>query len=238
MTASRRFAPWKTIRGTLLALTLMIGGGGLAAMAGPTGATAAPPSPSTTCNLGNGVKHVISLVFDNVHFSRDNPNVPSDLEQMPHLLSPEKQRHGVLQLAHADHRPHGRRQPLDLHRPVRRPPRPAVEATPTRPTTPTAQPIRPGRSPTGPRRSTTPQHHRRARPTTRRRRWPTRPRCRPGLRRERSSRRPPHGSRSPGPAARSVTSRPPTWCWRTPSVDLSSAFGPSSPEVAQLNADP
>ena len=87
MTASRRFAPWKTIRGTLLALTLMIGGGGLAAIAAPTGAAAAPPSPSTTCQLGNGVKHVISLVFDNVHFARDNPNVPSDLEQMPHLLN-------------------------------------------------------------------------------------------------------------------------------------------------------
>jgi hypothetical protein len=37
------------------------------------------------CQLGNGVKHVISLVFDNVHFARDNPNVPSDIEQMPHL---------------------------------------------------------------------------------------------------------------------------------------------------------
>ena len=39
------------------------------------------------CQLGNGVKHVINIVFDNVHFSRDNPNVPSDLEQMPHLLN-------------------------------------------------------------------------------------------------------------------------------------------------------
>ncbi|HYU67156.1 MAG TPA: hypothetical protein VEK09_10415, partial [Jatrophihabitantaceae bacterium] len=33
------------------------------------------------------MKHVVSIVFDNVHFFRDNPNVPSDLEQMPHLLS-------------------------------------------------------------------------------------------------------------------------------------------------------
>jgi hypothetical protein len=41
---------------------------------------------ASSCRLGNGVKHVISLVFDNVHFARDNPNVPSDLEQMPHLL--------------------------------------------------------------------------------------------------------------------------------------------------------
>src|SRR5947207_1098311 len=41
------------------------------------------------CQLGdNGkIKHVIYLQFDNVHFQRDNPNVPSDLEQMPHLLS-------------------------------------------------------------------------------------------------------------------------------------------------------
>src|SRR6185437_1209068 len=59
----------------------------LAAIAGPTGAAAAPPSPSTTCHLGNGVSHVIDIVFDNVHFARDNPNVPSDLEQMPHLLN-------------------------------------------------------------------------------------------------------------------------------------------------------
>ena len=26
---------------------------------------------------------MIFVVFDNVHFTRDNPNVPSDLEQMP-----------------------------------------------------------------------------------------------------------------------------------------------------------
>jgi len=33
------------------------------------------------------IQHVIYIVFDNVHFLRDNPNVPSDLEQMPHLLN-------------------------------------------------------------------------------------------------------------------------------------------------------
>ncbi|HTO80702.1 MAG TPA: hypothetical protein VMQ73_00640 [Methylomirabilota bacterium] len=32
------------------------------------------------------IKHVFYLQFDNVHFRRDNPRVPSDLEQMPHLL--------------------------------------------------------------------------------------------------------------------------------------------------------
>ena len=33
------------------------------------------------------VQHVIYIQFDNTHFRRDNPNVPSDLEQMPSLLN-------------------------------------------------------------------------------------------------------------------------------------------------------
>jgi hypothetical protein len=33
------------------------------------------------------IKHVVYIEFDNVHFTRDNPNVPSDLEQMPNLLN-------------------------------------------------------------------------------------------------------------------------------------------------------
>jgi len=44
-------------------------------------------STPTSCNLGNGIKHVIELGFDNVHYFRDNPNVPSDLEMMPNLLN-------------------------------------------------------------------------------------------------------------------------------------------------------
>jgi hypothetical protein len=48
----------------------------------PAGAAAA-----TDCNLGaNGLRHIVYIQFDNVHFRRDNPNVPSDLEQMPNLL--------------------------------------------------------------------------------------------------------------------------------------------------------
>src|SRR5215471_2978563 len=45
-----------------------------------------PATISTGCHLGNGIQHVIDLTFDNVHFFRDNPNVPSDLELMPNLL--------------------------------------------------------------------------------------------------------------------------------------------------------
>ena len=44
-------------------------------------------SAPTSCDLGNGVQHVVNVVFDNTHFTRDNPKVPSDLEQMPALLN-------------------------------------------------------------------------------------------------------------------------------------------------------
>jgi len=43
-----------------------------------------------SCQLDSAkgdIKHVIYIQFDNTHFRRDNPNVPSDLEQMPNLLS-------------------------------------------------------------------------------------------------------------------------------------------------------
>src|SRR6202045_4887299 len=52
-------------------------------------AQAQPVSSSQfSLNSAHGeIKHVIYIQFDNVHFTRDNPNVPSDLEQMPHLLN-------------------------------------------------------------------------------------------------------------------------------------------------------
>jgi hypothetical protein len=55
--------------------------------------SAAPPkagsaADSTGCALGmNGAtQHVVYVQFDNTHFLRDRAGVPSDLEQMPHLL--------------------------------------------------------------------------------------------------------------------------------------------------------
>ena len=73
------------------------------------GARARSRRRHSSCEMGNGVQHVISIVFDNVHFSRDNPNVPSDLEQMPHLLNfLTVQRHGAVQHAHAVDRAHRR----------------------------------------------------------------------------------------------------------------------------------
>jgi hypothetical protein len=47
---------------------------------------ASPDSQCTLHSARGAIKHVIYIQFDNVHFTRDNPSVPSDLEQMPHLL--------------------------------------------------------------------------------------------------------------------------------------------------------
>jgi hypothetical protein len=64
-----------------------------------TGAAASPspaarhrqaqPRPVAACALGGhgSIRHVIYLQFDNTHYTRDNPNVPSDLQQLPNLLS-------------------------------------------------------------------------------------------------------------------------------------------------------
>src|SRR5499427_1458235 len=44
----------------------------------------------STCNFnsaGGKIQHLIYVQFDNTHLRRDNPNVPSDLEQMPNLLN-------------------------------------------------------------------------------------------------------------------------------------------------------
>jgi hypothetical protein len=83
-------------------LTALIGcasltGGLVAALAGPGTATASQRAADAArpahvvastsgCHLGHGIKHVIELTFDNVHYFRDNPNVPSDLQMLPNLL--------------------------------------------------------------------------------------------------------------------------------------------------------
>ena len=68
-------------RMTACALAAATGAGLLIGTAGPATASQPADHPGTSgCSLANGIKHVISIQFDNVHFSRDNPNVPSDLE--------------------------------------------------------------------------------------------------------------------------------------------------------------
>src|ERR1700736_2333632 len=71
--------PGMLATGLLLALSL----GAVPALAADKGGQA------KRCNLqsiGNKIQQVVYLQFDNVHLRRDNPNVPSDLEQMPNLL--------------------------------------------------------------------------------------------------------------------------------------------------------
>src|SRR5262245_34679995 len=47
-----------------------------------------PGQADAACALharGGEVTHVVQLLFENVHLCRDDENIPSDLEQMPHL---------------------------------------------------------------------------------------------------------------------------------------------------------
>src|SRR6266436_2203013 len=62
----------------------------------PAPAKASAPAPAATrCQINSAkgnIKHVVTIVFDNMHFQRDPARdgstlVPSDLEQMPHLLN-------------------------------------------------------------------------------------------------------------------------------------------------------
>ena len=94
LTSGARAFKRARMRGKLAVLGLLpiLAGLGiiLATGAGAAGSAAAASSPATSaassgCKLANGIKHVIILQFDNVHNELDNPNVPSDLEQIPAL---------------------------------------------------------------------------------------------------------------------------------------------------------
>ncbi len=67
-----------------LAAFLVVQGAG--ARTDASSASAAASGCQLNSAKGN-IKHVIYIQFDNTHFRRDNGNVPSDLEQMPHLLN-------------------------------------------------------------------------------------------------------------------------------------------------------
>lgn len=82
------------VAGRIVATTVMVAGvtvaissGVVSTAANASGVRTLAHDSLSTCDLGNGVKHVVELTFDNVHFFRDNPNVPSDLEMMPNLLN-------------------------------------------------------------------------------------------------------------------------------------------------------
>src|SRR5881392_1105908 len=70
---------------TMAAVLVMLLG-----FAGYTSRTTTHAAGNNACQLDSAqgnIKHVIYVQFDNTHFTRDNLNVTSDLEQMPHLLS-------------------------------------------------------------------------------------------------------------------------------------------------------
>src|SRR6266567_3935070 len=79
----------KRLRGRLLNLAAGASIVAAALAAGPP-VTASAADGTGGCQLNSAhqqIQHVIHIQFDNVHFIRDNPNVPSDLEQMPNLLN-------------------------------------------------------------------------------------------------------------------------------------------------------
>ncbi|HMI96398.1 MAG TPA: hypothetical protein VK479_07795 [Micropepsaceae bacterium] len=57
----------------------------IAVAATPSAASAA--DAGSACGFSGGIRHVVYIQFDNTHLLRDNPKVPSDLTQMPHLLN-------------------------------------------------------------------------------------------------------------------------------------------------------
>jgi len=71
-------------------LVLSFGLVGQVAARAPIGLKPDTARAGTSCQLNSpsgNIHHVIYIQFDNVHFRRDRRNVPSDLEQMPHLLN-------------------------------------------------------------------------------------------------------------------------------------------------------
>jgi hypothetical protein len=89
MLGTRFFRPLTLLAASALAVGVTATAG---AAARPSGgavrAAARLDAGQAGCALGAGgkIRHVIYMMFDNTHYTRDNPNVPSDLQQMPNLL--------------------------------------------------------------------------------------------------------------------------------------------------------
>ncbi len=82
----------RSIRHRLLHVAALVPLVGAAFAGFATSGVAAPVQTSSLngCQLNSAkgqIQHVIQVQFDNTHLTRDNPNVPSDLEQMPNLLN-------------------------------------------------------------------------------------------------------------------------------------------------------
>src|SRR6476646_9932805 len=74
----------------LFFIACLVATGLAAAKVQSNGGGARHPLAASGCQLNSAkgnIHHVIYVQFDNTHFKRDNQNVASDLEQMPHLLN-------------------------------------------------------------------------------------------------------------------------------------------------------
>ncbi len=173
--------------------------------------TAAQPQAASACQLGNGVQARHQHRFRQRPLRAGQPERPvgSRADAAPARTS-SRERHGVLELAHADDRAHRRRQPVDLHGSVRRPARPAAVEL--------VQGVQPGwvdRSGDLVRLLDVADHgHEGERPAGSESGGQHAVDGGPAT--ARSPRR--RGCRSRGPVARSATSRPRTWCSRTPAT--------------------
>src|SRR5256712_621078 len=74
------------LRGTTLNVTAVLATLVLLVVPRALAATTATNSCQLKSPKG-AIQHVIYVQFDNTHFRRDNPDIPSDLERMPHLLN-------------------------------------------------------------------------------------------------------------------------------------------------------
>jgi hypothetical protein len=88
MLRKRSFARLVAVAVMVTVLTVPFAGPRVSAQDAAT--PVATPAAASGCTLNapsGNVSHVIEIQFDNVHFTRDDPSVPSDLEQMPNLLN-------------------------------------------------------------------------------------------------------------------------------------------------------
>src|SRR6202165_6380253 len=83
---NRMLRPSRPVFTFVFVLTMLLGFAGSSIAHPPPAAHAATSGCKLNFAKGN-IQHVIYVQFDNTHFTRDNPNVPSDLEQMPNLLN-------------------------------------------------------------------------------------------------------------------------------------------------------
>lgn len=81
------FSKGETVKHKILRAILSLGVGFSLLASGTSIPTVAAANGCQLNSARGAVQHVIQIQFDNTHFVRDNPNVPSDLEQMPHLLN-------------------------------------------------------------------------------------------------------------------------------------------------------